>query len=285
MTQFIEDRVVMRGSPSLLVGFHKGLNGTMTANVAGRPVAIVTGAARGIGRACVVALAEAGFQVVAHDREGEEERELLRALGAEVRVVQGDVADLGRHGEIVDAAIAAWGRLDCLVNNAGVGAMRRGDLLDVTPESFDRCMGVNTRGVFFLSQAAARRMLEQGGGGGQHRSIINITSSNAAAVSVSRGEYCVSKCASSMTTTLFAVRLAEAGIGVYEVRPGIIETDMTRPVKERYDALIAGGGVPMGRWGKPEDVAAVVRAMAEGKLPYTVGEAVTVDGGLTVPRF
>lgn len=257
----------------------------MTENVGGRPVAIVTGAARGIGRACAGALAEAGFHIVAHDREGDEERELLRGLGAEVRAVQADVADLARHGEIVDAAMEEWGRLDCLVNNAGVGAMRRGDLLDVSPESFDRCIQVNTRAVFFLSQMAARRMLEQGGGGGRHRSIINITSSNVVAVSVSRGEYCVSKCASTMTTKLFAVRLAEAGIGVYEVRPGIIETEMTRPVKERYDALIAGGGVPVGRWGKPGDVAAVVRAMAEGKMPYTVGEAVMVDGGLTMPKF
>ncbi len=257
-----------------------------------RPVAVVTGAARGIGRACAAALAEAGFHIVAHDREGDEERALLRrlvdelsVLGIEVRTVHADVADLERHGAILDAATEAWGRLDCLVNNAGVAALLRGDLLDVTPESFDRCLSVNTRAVFFLSQAAARRMLAQAEIRGRHRSLINITSSNAVAVSPSRGEYCVSKCASSMTTKLFALRLAEAGIGVYEVRPGIIETEMTRPVKERYDALIAGGGVPMRRWGRVGDVASVVCAMAEGRLGYTVGEAVMVDGGLTMPHF
>jgi NAD(P)-dependent dehydrogenase (short-subunit alcohol dehydrogenase family) len=138
--------------------------------------------------------------------------------------------------------------------------------------------------VFFLSQAVARHMLQQGEISGQHRSIINITSSNAIAVSISRGEYCVSKCASSMMTRLFALRLAGEGIGVYEVRPGIIETEMTRPVKDKYDALIADN-VPAKRWGFPADVAATVSSMAEGRLIYTVGQAVTVDGGLTLPRF
>jgi 3-oxoacyl-[acyl-carrier protein] reductase len=135
-----------------------------------------------------------------------------------------------------------------------------------------------------LSQAVARHMLEQGEIGGQHRSIINITSSNAVAVSISRGEYCVSKCASSMTTRLFGVRLAGEGIGVYEVRPGIIDTEMTRPVRDTYDTLIANI-VPAQRWGFPADVATTVRSMAEGRLVFTVGQAVTVDGGLTIPRF
>jgi 3-oxoacyl-[acyl-carrier protein] reductase len=166
----------------------------------------------------------------------------------------------------------------------GVGVAQRGDLLEVTSESFDRCIRVNTKAVFFLCQVVARHMLKQGEIGGQHRSIINVTSSNAVAVSISRGEYCVSKSASSMTTRLFGVRLAAEGIGVYEVRPGIIETDMTRPVKDKYDALIADS-VPAQRWGFPADVAATVRSMAEGHLTYTVGQAVTVDGGLTIPRF
>jgi 3-oxoacyl-[acyl-carrier protein] reductase len=165
-----------------------------------------------------------------------------------------------------------------------VSVLLRGDLLDVTSESFERCFLVNTKAVFFLSQAVARHMLEQGEIEGQHRSIINITSSNAVAVSISRGEYCVSKCASSMTTRLFGVRLAAEGIGVYEIRPGIIDTEMTRPVKHKYDALIADS-VPAERWGVPEDVAAAVRAMAEGRLVYTVGQAVAVDGGLAIPRF
>ena len=170
------------------------------------------------------------------------------------------------------------------MNNAGVSVLKRGDLLEVTNESFDRCIRVNTKAVFFLSQAVARHMLQQGELSGQHRSIINITSSNAVAVSLSRGEYCVSKCASTMTTRLFAVRLAAEGIGVYEVRPGIIETEMTRPMKDNYDALIADS-VPAKRWGFPGDVAVTVSSMAEGRLTYTVGQAVTVDGGLTIPQF
>jgi NAD(P)-dependent dehydrogenase (short-subunit alcohol dehydrogenase family) len=204
--------------------------------------------------------------------------------GAESILVGGDVADLDLQAKLIEAACTRWGRIDCLVNNAGVGAAKRGDLLDVTSESFDRCFRVNTKAVFFLSQTVARRMLEQGEIGGQHRSIINITSSNSVAVSISRGEYCVSKCASSMTTQLFGVRLAGQGIGVYEVRPGIIDTDMTRPVHDKYDAMIADI-VPAQRWGFPADVAATVRSMAEGRLTFTVGQAVTVDGGLTIPRF
>ena len=253
-----------------------------------RPVAIVTGAARGIGRACALALGAAGFDVVLADLDDASLAQATRdveAAGVEAAPLAVDVARLDQHAPLIDAALARWGRLDCLVNNAGVGVLSRGDLLDVTPESFDRCVSVNTRAVFFLSQAAARHMLAQGAIGGQHRSIVNITSSNAVAVSIARGEYCVSKAASSMTTKAFALRLAEAGIGVYEVRPGIIETPMTAPVHAQYDEAIAAGLVPARRWGQPEDVASTVRSMAEGRLIYTVGQAVTVDGGLTVPRF
>jgi 3-oxoacyl-[acyl-carrier protein] reductase len=264
----------------------------MSASVSARPVALVTGAARGIGRACAIAVARSGFDILLNDRDGGEDRELLDRLGEELGEsgaasisFPADVSDLACHGAMVGAAVERWGRLDCLVNNAGAGVLRRGDLLDVTPESFDRCIAVNTRAVFFLSQTVARHLLAQGEIGGQHRSIITITSSNAVAVSVSRGEYCVSKCASSMTARLFGLRLAESGIGVYEVRPGIIETAMTAPVKERYDALIAGGLVPARRWGYPADVAATVAAMAEGRLPYTVGQAIAVDGGLAMPHF
>jgi 3-oxoacyl-[acyl-carrier protein] reductase len=144
---------------------------------------------------------------------------------------------------------------------------------------------VNTRAVFFLSQAVARHMLAQSNGNSSHRSIINITSSNAKAVSISRGEYCVSKAASTMTTRLFAVRLASAGIGVYEVRPGIIETDMTRPAKAHYDQVIGEHQVPAERWGYPADIASAVVCMAEGRLPYTVGQSITVDGGFIMPHF
>jgi NAD(P)-dependent dehydrogenase (short-subunit alcohol dehydrogenase family) len=208
----------------------------------------------------------------------------IRDSGAESIFLACDIADLDQHTPLIHAAASRWGRVDCLVNNAGVGVAKRSDLLEVSSESFDRCIRVNTKAVFFLSQAVAKHMLEQGEIRGQHRSIINITSSNAVAVSISRGEYCVSKCASSMTTRLFGVRLAAEGIGAYEVRPGIIDTEMTRPVKDKYDALIAES-VPARRWGLPADVAATVRTMAEGQLRYTVGQAVTVDGGLTVPQF
>lgn len=248
----------------------------MEAGPDSRPVALVTGAARGIGAACADALREAGFRLVLND---------LEPPAGEGLAVAADVSDLSTHQKLLDAALERWGRLDCLVNNAGVGVLRRGDLLDVTPESYDRCARVNARAVFFLSQTVARHLLRQGELGGVHRSIINITSSNAVAVSVARGEYCVSKAAAGMATRLFALRLAGTGIGVYEVRPGVIETEMTRPAKTQYDERIANGLVPAQRWGYPADVAATVRALAEGRLPYTVGQAIAVDGGLTIPRF
>lgn len=257
-----------------------------------RPVAIVTGAARGIGKGCSVALARSGFNLVLVDRDGADDRELieglsveLSTLGADSEAVFADVGELQEHPGILQSALARWGRLDCLVSNAGVGVLQRGDLLEVSSESFDRCIRVNTRAAFFLAQMVASHLLQQGEIAGQHRSIIVLTSSNAVAVSVSRGEYCVSKSAASMVAQLFGLRLAETGIGVYEVRPGIIETSMTLPVKEQYDTRIAEGLVPMRRWGYPADVAATVTAMAEGRLPYTVGQAVTMDGGLTIPRF
>ena len=262
----------------------------MPGNPSVRPAAVVTGALRGIGRSCALALAESGFNLLLNDRtlaDGEAWEALteeIAASGVDGIPFAADISDLDQHKAIVEAAVAHWGRLDCLVNNAGVGVMRRGDLLGVTAESFDRCLSVNTRAVFFLSQAVARHMLAQGEIHGQHRSIINITSSNAVAPSISRGEYCVSKCAASMITRLFGVRLAAEGIGVYEVRPGIIDTDMTRAVKDKYDALI-DERVPAGRWGFPIDVAATVRCLAEGRLTYTVGQAITVDGGLTIPQF
>lgn len=263
----------------------------MTNLFAPRPTAIVTGALRGIGRECAITLARSGFDVLLNDLPSVENAVLSQQLIAEIETLGTesaffgcDVAEIDQHTSLIDAASSRWGRIDCLVNNAGVGVAKRGDLLEVTSESFDRCIRVNTKAMFFLSQAVARHMLKQGQIGEQHRSVINITSSNAVAVSVNRGEYCVSKCASSMTTRLFGVRLAAEGIGVYEVRPGIIGTDMTRPVKDKYDALIADS-VPAQRWGSPADVAATVRSMAEGHLIYTVGQAVTIDGGLTIPRF
>jgi 3-oxoacyl-[acyl-carrier protein] reductase len=263
----------------------------MASNTCPRQVAIVTGALRGIGRACTLGLAQSGFNVLVNDRNHEGNEPAIEGLmgeianhGGEGLFVSADVGDLRSHSMILGAASERWGRIDCLVNNAGVSSRQRGDLLQVESDSFDECFYINTRAVFFLSQAVARYMLEQEPLSG-HRSIVNITSSNAVAVSISRGEYCVSKAASSMTTKLFALRLAATGIGVYEVRPGIIETDMTRPAKVKYDQLIGEHLVPADRWGFPIDVASTVRCMAEGRLVYTVGQAITVDGGLIMPRF
>jgi NAD(P)-dependent dehydrogenase (short-subunit alcohol dehydrogenase family) len=264
----------------------------MSNNRNARPVAMVTGCFRGIGRACALGLAQSGFDLLVNDLDNDRNREAERGfaaeladLGADSLSVLGDAGNLDLHAAMLDAAMARWGRVDCLVNNAGIPARCRGDLLDVQPDSFDACIRVNTRAVFFLCQAVARLMLSQAPPEGTHRSIVNITSSNAKSVAIARGEYCVSKAASSMTTKLFALRLAPAGIGVYEVLPGIIETEMTRPVKAQYDRQIANHLIPMERWGHPSDIASTVVCMAEGRLLYTVGQAIAVDGGLIMPHY
>ncbi|MCY1286417.1 2-dehydro-3-deoxy-D-gluconate 5-dehydrogenase [compost metagenome] len=253
-----------------------------------RPVALVTGARRGIGRAIALALAEAGFNLAVADIECNAEltetAHLATALGAEVLCVAADIACLEEHEKLLNEVQERFSRLDCLVNNAGVSVLSRGDLLEVGIDSFDRCLQINLRGTFFLTQAFARRLLSQPAGE-QHRSIVTITSSNARAVSIQRGEYCVSKAGLSMASQLFAVRLAEHGIGVYEVQPGLIATEMTAPSRARYDAEIERGLTAIKRWGQPEDVARVVASMAQGALPYTVGQAVPVDGGLLIPKF
>lgn len=254
-----------------------------------RPVALVTGGQRGIGRGCAVALAARGFDVVIHTLDAAEDAAeaaaAVAAAGGGAAQCSGDIADVAAHAPLLDTAIAAFGRLDCLVNNAGVPALARGDLLDVTPESWDRCQAVNTRGTFFLSQRFARYLLQRAPDALGHRSIVVISSSNAHAVALSRGEYCVSKAGAAMVAKLFALRLAEAGIGVYDIRPGIIRTDMTAPVKERYDRFFADGRVPMPRWGEPEEIGRAVAAAAAGDLPYTVGQPLYLDGGLTLPSF
>ncbi len=254
-----------------------------------RPVALVTGAGRGIGRACAVALARRGFDLVLNERGPEVDLstsvEAVSAQSARAAGVVGDIAAIDGHGRLLDAAWTAFGRLDCLVNNAGVSVMARGDLLDVAADSFDRCVGVNTRGTFFLTQAFARRLLAENDTQAGHRSVVFITSSNAEAVTIERGEYCISKAAASMAAQLFAVRLAPEGIGVYEVRPGIIRTEMTEPSAAKYDAFFAAGNAPMPRWGVPQEVGVVVATMASGDLPYTVGLTARVDGGFTIPRL
>lgn len=255
----------------------------------GRPVAWVTGSGRGIGKAAAVALAVRGFDVVLHERtradDTAEAAAAVVAAGGQPSVVHGDVGDLAGHPTLLADALRAFGRLDCLVANAGVSVMQRGDLLDVSVESFDRCVAVNTRGLFFLMQAFARHLLSVPPPTEVHRSIVVTTSSNAEAISINRGEYCVSKAAASMVTKLFAARLAPHGIGVYEVRPGIIRTPMTAPSTEKYDAFFAHDGAPMPRWGEADEVGRCIATLASGDLPYTVGQAIAVDGGLTLKRF
>jgi NAD(P)-dependent dehydrogenase (short-subunit alcohol dehydrogenase family) len=257
--------------------------------VTARPVAFVTGSGRGIGKAAAVALAMRGYDLVLHERTRDEETAAaaaeVEAAGGRAAVVHGDVAELDGHAALLGDAIGCFGRLDCFVANAGVSVMVRGDLLDVGVESFDRCIDVNTRGLFFLLQHVARHLLATEPLPASHRAIVVTTSSNAEAVSINRGEYCVSKAAASMVARLFAARLAPHGIGVYEVRPGIIRTPMTAPSTAKYDAFFADDGAPMPRWGEAEEVGRCIATLAAGDLPYTVGQAVAVDGGLTMKRF
>jgi NAD(P)-dependent dehydrogenase (short-subunit alcohol dehydrogenase family) len=255
-----------------------------------RPVALVTGAQRGIGRATAVMLAQEGFNIAANDLEAGEDlaetARLVEAEGGRAVTIAADISDLASHDALLDQVADAFGRHDCLVNNAGVQVKVRGDLLDVTPESWDRCLDINTRGTFFLTQAFAKRLAAAPpAADGIHRSIVTVSSINAIAASINRGEYCVSKAGLSMMTRLFAIRLAELGVGVYEIRPGVISTDMTAPAKEAYDQRIAEGLSPIKRWGQPEDIARAITTAALGLLPFTVGQPLHIDGGLGVLRF
>jgi NAD(P)-dependent dehydrogenase (short-subunit alcohol dehydrogenase family) len=251
-----------------------------------RPAAIVTGGARGIGLACAEALADAGFDILVADlAEGAAEglAEKIAERGAKFAYAQCDIANLAGHAKLVEAATDAFGRIDCLVNNAGVGAVVRGDLLELKPENFDRALNVNLRGTVFLSQAVAKAMLATPAVSA--RSIITITSVSAAMASPERADYCISKAGLSMWVKNLALRLAAENVGVFEVRPGIIRTDMTAGVSAKYDALIDGGLVPAKRWGEAGDIGAVVAALASGKFGFSTGSVIDVDGALSVPRL
>jgi NAD(P)-dependent dehydrogenase (short-subunit alcohol dehydrogenase family) len=248
-----------------------------------RPVALVTGANRGIGRGIALALAARNFDVVVNDLARTDDTALTLAeverQGGRAAFVEADISDTTAHARLVESASAAFGRLDCLVNNAGVQVKVRGDMLDVTEESFDRLLRINLRGTFFLTQAVARRMVTEQPGA-HPRSIITVSSANAFVVSINRAEYCMSKSSLSMMNKLFAVRLADAGIACFEVCPGIIHTDMTKDAAERYNKLIAEGIAPVRRWGEPEDIGRAVAMLAAGELPFSTGEALHIDGGL-----
>ncbi|MFO0954767.1 MAG: 3-ketoacyl-ACP reductase [Isosphaeraceae bacterium] len=262
----------------------------MSTNQSGH-VAVVTGGGRGIGRGVVLELAARGHRVVVNYRRDASAanatcHEAVRRGAPDALAVEADVADLQQGRRLIDSALERYGRIDLWVNNAGVAPSVRLDLLDTTPESWDRVLGINLRGPFFLTQMAARAMLDLKSRGVVHSpTIVFVTSVSSTFASVNRGEYCVSKAGLSMVAQLFAVRLADSGIRVYEVRPGVIATDMTGPVKEIYDRRIADGLSPIRRWGTPEDVGKAVAALASGAFPFSTGEVIRVDGGLHVDRL
>jgi len=241
-------------------------------NLTDRPVALVTGASRGIGRAIAVELART-HRVLATYRARRDAAESLRQeTGAEI--LQSDIASAADRAALITFARERMGRLDLLVNNAGMAPVVRRDILEADEGSFDSLMATNLKGPYFLTQLAARWMLEQGGG-----RIVFVTSISAYAASVNRGDYCISKAGLSMAAALWAARLAPDGVGVFEIRPGVIRTDMIAKVEKQYEERIAAGLLPQGRMGEPGDVARVVRAIADGLLDYSAGQVLDVDGG------
>lgn len=241
-------------------------------------VAIVTGVAGGIGKASAIALAKKGYLVVGMGRNANPD--LSDFEGLNVTYVSGDVSCAADRQKLVDTAVTL-GDITVLVNVAGVAPKERRDILEMTEESYDYVMGINTKGTLFLTQLVANKMCEQKKGG----AIVNISSCSAYTSSTSRGEYCISKAGMSMITKLFADRLSGEGITVNEICPGIIETDMTAGVKEKYDKLIAEGLVPLGRWGQPDDIAKAVLCLCDGTFGYTTGESFVIDGGMHIRRL
>jgi len=260
-------------------------------------VGLITGASRGIGRGIALQLARLGFNLLLNYRSNTPAAEKTasdclaeaRQNGHAIRteIFPGDVSDLNTHKGLLALVDQQFGRLDLLINNAGMAPRHRLDLLEATADSFDELLAVNLKGPFFLTQAAANYMLNSRGkhGSGYRPKIITISSVSAYTASVNRGDYCISKAGLSMVTALFASRLAGEGINVYEIRPGIIATDMTAGVKEKYDKLIANDLTPIPRWGEPDDVAKAVAAIAQDLLPFSTGEVINVDGGFHLRRL
>lgn len=276
-------------------------------------VALITGASRGIGRGIALELAKIGHDLVinfAGNRTAAEQtatdcvaaaKSASRAIRAEI--CQADISVAGDRRKLIDFTRKRFARLDLLVNNAGVAPNGRADILEAGEESFDRLIAINVKGPYFLTQLAARWMIEQRAPSAPSEGhpassiqqpvssipyrpkIVTVSSISAYTASVNRGDYCVSKAALSMLTPLYAARLAEHGINVYEIRPGIVATDMTGPVKAKYDKLIADGLTPIQRWGKPEDVGKAVAAIAQDLLPFSTGEVINVDGGFHLKRL
>lgn len=253
-------------------------------------VAFITGGSRGIGYGIAEQLAKAGFDLAINGVRPEalvaEALKGLRALGAEIIYCPGDIASQEERAAMLETIRAHFGRLNVLVNNAGVAPKERRDILDATEESFQYVLSTNLQGAYFLTQATANWMIEQTRSDATFTGcIINVSSVSAAVVSINRGEYCVAKAGLSMATQLFATRLGEFNIPVYEVRPGIIQTDMTAGVTAKYDKLIEDGLCVQKRWGYPDDVGKAVAALARGDFPYSTGQVIMVDGGMTIPRL
>lgn len=252
-------------------------------------VALITGGTRGIGAGIAAALAEAGFAIAVSGRRPHDDVapfiDSLCAYGVDAMYVAADVADTLARTTLLREVKERFGALDILVNNAGIAPRVRADVLEESEESFDEVLQTNLKGPYFLTQQAAVWMIEQQKSAPRHRAIINVSSISATVASINRGCYCISKAGVGMATQLWAVRLAEYGISVYEVRPGIIATDMTKGVTAKYDALIESGLLLERRWGTPEDVGRAVSMLARGELPYATGAVLTLDGGLTVPRL
>ncbi|MDO8587260.1 MAG: 3-ketoacyl-ACP reductase [Armatimonadota bacterium] len=259
--------------------------------MADRQVALITGGSRGIGRGIALALAGVGYDVAINhfdpdETAAEQTRKEIEALSRKCRAWKGDISSASDRADLLENVRREFGRLDLLVNNAGVAPLQRVDMLEATEESFDRLIGINLKGPYFLTQAVADWMIEQRKADPDRAlSIINISSISAYTSSPSRGEYCISKAAVSMMTKLYADRLAECNINVYEIQPGIIATDMTAGVKDKYDKLIAEGVTPIKRWGTPEDIGKAVAAIAQGLFPFSTGQVFNVDGGFHLRRL
>jgi len=253
-----------------------------------RPVAVVTGGRRGIGFGVAVALAGAGYNIaltgIGEPADAEAALAELRGKGVEAIYLTSDLSEIERHEETVHAILDVFGRIDCLVNNAGMASVVRDDFLNLAPENYDTIMATNLRGTVFFTQAVVKAMLVSGDK--KHpRTIINITSVSAEASSPERLDYCISKAGLAAFSQGLALRLAESGISVFEVRPGIIRTDMTKGVAGKYDELIAAGLVPMKRWGEAADLGLICAALASGSFGFATGTVIDADGGLSIPRL
>jgi 3-oxoacyl-[acyl-carrier protein] reductase len=259
------------------------------------PVALITGAGQGIGRGIALELAKAGFDIIANDiiaDPGNLEKGLyevkarVEELGRRCLPVQGDISKPADHQRLLEASLAEFSGIDVLVNNAGVAQKARLDILETSEESYDRLQAINARGPFFLTQLIAKQMIAQVEAARPYAPVIIFSTSISASVSSTpRAEYCISKASLSMAARVFADRLAQHGICVFELRPGIIYTDMTSVVKEKYDRLIAEGLVPQGRWGFPEDIGLAVVGLAKGYFSYSTGQIIEIGGGMGIPRL